>query len=130
MALIRLTPHFLLSELRCHDGTDIPAKYMDNAIAICRRAEVLRTEVGPLFVTSGYRTAAWNKRVGGAKGSLHMTASALDLTSRLVPAKELHRIYLKLIKDGQVSDGGLGLYKNWIHIDIWKPRRWYDVETP
>lgn len=130
MALIRLTPHFMLSELRCHDGTDIPDKYVGNAIAICKRAEVLREVVGPLFVTSGYRTAAWNKRVGGAKGSFHMTASALDLTSRLVSAKELHKVYTVLIKEGRVPDGGLGLYENWIHIDIGKPRRWYDLETP
>jgi uncharacterized protein YcbK (DUF882 family) len=120
----QLTPHFSRSELRCHDGTDVPDEYLVNALQICRRAEILRAEVGPLFVTSGYRTPVWNRKVGGAKGSLHLKASALDLTSRLVSAKKLHAIYLKLIKAGKVEDGGLGLYRNWIHIDIGRPRRW------
>ena len=120
----KLTQHFLLRELDCHDGTDVPIKYWDNARAICQRAEVLRKEVGPLIVTSGYRSLAWNKRLGGAKGSLHLTASALDLTSRKYSAKELHAIWLRLVKAGKVPDGGLGLYRNWIHIDIARPRRW------
>lgn len=120
----QLTPHFNLSELRCHDGTEVPDKYLANALQICGRAEELRAEVGPLIVTSGYRSPAWNRRVGGAKGSLHMTASALDLCSRTVPAKELHRIWLRLVKAGKVADGGLGLYPSWVHIDLGRPRRW------
>ena len=120
-----VTPHFQWGELRCHDGTAVPDTYMKNAIAICKRAEALREYLGePLIVTSGFRTKAWNDRVGGAKGSLHLTARALDLTCRSVSAKEMHTAYLALIKAGKVPDGGLGLYKNWIHIDTWKPRRW------
>lgn len=121
---MKLTPHFLLSELTSHDGTPVPAKYIANARAICERAEVLRAEVGPLFVTSGYRTASWNRRVGGAKGSFHLTASALDLTSRSVLARDLAKLYEALIKAGKVPDGGLGLYNNWIHIDLGRRRRW------
>ena len=126
---MKLTPHFLLSELRCHDGTDVPEKYIANAKAICERAEVLRAEVGPLIVTSGYRTAKWNTRVGGAKGSLHLTARALDLSSRSVTARELARIWERLVKAGKVPDGGLGIYSNWIHIDTFRPRRWGNREV-
>lgn len=126
----RLTPHFFLAELRSHDGTDVPERYRQNALAICERAEVLRAQVGPLFVTSGYRSAAWNKRVGGALRSQHMTASALDITSRSYPAPTLHEIWLRLVKAGKVPDGGLGLYANWIHIDIGRPRRWSSGVEP
>ena len=128
--MTKLTAHFSLSELTCHDGTPVPEKYMANALAICGRAEVLRREVGPLFVTSGYRSPAWNKSVGGAKGSLHMTASALDLTSRTHTARELHAIWLKLVQAGKVPDGGLGLYRNWIHIDTGRRRRWSSGVEP
>lgn len=123
----QLTPHFNLSELRSHDGAEVPDKYLANALAICERAEVLRAEVGPLIVTSGYRSPAWNRRIGGAQRSLHMTARALDLSSRSVPAKELHRIWLRLVKEGRVGDGGLGLYPNWVHIDLGRPRRWVEL---
>lgn len=130
MAPVVLTPHFLLSELRCHDGTAVPSKFLKNAQAICERAEVLRAQVyGPLIVTSGYRTVTWNKKVGGAKGSYHLTASALDLTSRMVSAPRLHGVYLGLIEAGLVPDGGLGLYENWIHIDLGPRRRWYGGEV-
>lgn len=124
-----ITPHFRFTELACHDGTQIPVKHWGNARAICERAEILRAETGPLFVTSGYRSPAWNRRVGGAGRSMHMTASALDITSRTRSARELHAIWLRLVKAGKVPDGGLGLYRNWIHIDIGRPRRWSsDVE--
>lgn len=128
--VVRLSPHFLLSELRCHDGTAVPLKFWKNARAICARAEALRTKVGgPLIVTSGFRTVQWNKKVGGARGSYHLTASALDLTSRTVSAPVMHAAYLELIKAGVVPDGGLGLYENWIHIDLGPRRRWYDREV-
>ncbi len=121
---MKLTPHFLLSELRCHDGSEVPEKYVANALAICQRAEVLRAVVGPLIVVSGYRTPSYNKRIGGAARSQHMTASALDLVSREVTAAALRGEYLLLIKQGEVPDGGVGTYPNFLHIDIGKPRRW------
>ena len=122
---VRLTPHFLLSELACHDGTPVPEKYLNNARAICARAEILRAAAGcPLIVVSGYRSPTYNARIGGAKRSQHMTASALDLVSRTMTAAQLRAIYLNLIKAGKVLDGGVGTYPNFVHIDIGPPRRW------
>ncbi len=125
-----LTRNFRLSELACHDGTPVPDRYIINALVICRRAEALRAEVGPLIVTSGFRSAAWNRRIGGAKGSLHLTASALDLTSRKYSGQQLADIYLRLMADGQVPDGGVGRYPGWVHVDIGRPRRWTGTEKP
>lgn len=120
----QLTKNFALSELMCRDGTPVPDEYVENARLICERAQVLRDLVGPLVVVSGFRSLAHNKRVGGAKSSQHMTASALDLRSATKSAARLHAKYLSLIRTGLVPDGGLGLYSSWIHIDIGKPRRW------
>lgn len=122
---MKLTPHFLLSELACHDGTPVPEKYIANAKAICQRAEVLRAAIGsPLIVVSGYRSPAYNRRIGGAKGSYHMKGCALDLVSREVTATVLRETYLWLIKEGKVHDGGVGTYPNFVHIDIGPARRW------
>lgn len=123
----QLTENFHVSELMCRDGTPVPSEYMENAYEVCRRAQVLRDIVGPLVVLSGYRTPDYNRRVGGAKKSQHLTASALDLRSSLHPAGGLYIIYLGLIDRGQVPDGGIGLYvrKNFLHIDIGRAgRRW------
>lgn len=120
----QLTKNFALAELMCRDGSPVPQHYWENARAICVRAQALRDVVGPLVVVSGYRSKLWNNRVGGAKRSQHLTASALDLRSVSYTATELHDAYLKLIKEGTVPDGGLGLYKSWIHIDTGRPRRW------
>jgi uncharacterized protein YcbK (DUF882 family) len=118
----RFTKHFAVAELACKDGTPVPEKYYKNAKAICERAEKLRALVGPLTVTSGYRTATHNKRVGGEPKSYHLTASALDLKSYTKTAEELTALYKELIASGEVPDGGLGTYPRegggWIHIDL------------
>lgn len=120
----QLTPNFHISELMCRDGTTVPFGFLENARRICLHAQLLRNRVGPLVVVSGFRTPEWNKRVGGAAKSQHLTSSALDLRSATLPADELHRIYLWMIRTHQVDDGGLGLYKSWLHIDLGRPRRW------
>lgn len=118
------TPHFSADELACKDGTPVPEEYWYNAQMICERAEQLRRVVGPLIVVSAYRTKAHNTKIGGAKRSLHLTASALDLKSQRWDAKILHDQYLNLIRDDMVPDGGLGLYPKFIHIDLGRARRW------
>jgi uncharacterized protein YcbK (DUF882 family) len=123
--MVYRTRSFVLQELRCHDGTAVPERHWSNALAVMKRAQVLRDRIGePLQVLSGYRTAAWNRRVGGAAHSQHLTASAMDLVARTLTPVELHRVYLELIGAGLVEDGGLGLYPSFIHIDIGRPRRW------
>jgi len=129
---VKLTDHFDTSELRCHDGSGVPKVYLHNALAVCERAEVLRAALGcPLIVVSGYRSPAYNRRIGGARASQHLTASALDLIARNISAKEMHAAYLRLIKEGKVPDGGVGRYPNFLHIDVGRARRWSKgVETP
>ncbi len=125
MPALKFTPNFYVAELACHNGEHVPRKYYENAGEICSRAEALRSAIGsPLIVVSGYRSPKYNARIGGAKRSYHMTASALDLVSRTVPASKLRAVYLELIKAGEVPDGGVGSYPNFVHIDIGPARRW------
>lgn len=120
----RLSVHFTLGELRCKDGTPVPDRFYDNAVAICERAEALRFIAGPLLVKSGYRTESHNRKVGGAKRSTHLTASALDLRSAKYSGPQLAQMYLRLIDEGLVPDGGVGRYDTFVHIDLGRPRRW------
>ncbi len=125
---MKLTRNFSLSELTCRDGTPVPDEHLPNAKLVCERAQALRDLVGAvLLITSGYRTETHNRKVGGAKASLHLTASALDISDKGTgfSAHQLGRLYQGLITLGVVPDGGLGIYDSWIHLDLGKPRRWY-----
>ncbi|WFE33987.1 D-Ala-D-Ala carboxypeptidase family metallohydrolase [Micromonospora sp. WMMD975] len=55
-----------------------------NALRTMWKLEALRRSLGdkPLYVTSGFRSVACNRQVGGAAGSQHLYGDAADLTSR------------------------------------------------
>lgn len=74
----RLSPHFRREEFDCKDGTR--AKPSPELI---RKLEVLRGLCGgrPLYIVSGFRTASWNARVGGARNSQHLHNRAADIPS-------------------------------------------------
>lgn len=122
----QLTKNFHLNELACKDGSPVPEEFHDEALRIATKVQVLRNVVGPLRVNSAYRTLAWNKRVGGADSSLHLSCSAMDVTSDTFTAEQLGIIWENLVALRLAADGGLGIYpeKNFIHIDLGPKRRW------
>ena len=123
--MVKFTKNFAVSELACHDGTPVPQALYDNAKAVCERAQVLRNFLGSaLLVNSGYRTPAYNAKIGGADKSWHMQAGALDLRAPGWEPGLLAEVYEGLIRIGAVLDGGLGRYDTFIHIDIGPARRW------
>ncbi|MFG1673025.1 D-Ala-D-Ala carboxypeptidase family metallohydrolase [Micromonospora sp. NPDC049282] len=56
----------------------------ENALRAMWKLEALRRSLGdkPLYVTSGFRSIACNRQVGGASDSQHLYGHAADLTSR------------------------------------------------
>lgn len=73
-------------------------------------------------VTSGYRSPAHNRRVRGARRSLHMKCTAADIQVPGVGKASLAR-YLR----GLPGRGGVGHYcrSRSVHIDIGTKRQWY-----
>lgn len=124
---MNITENFNRKEFDCKDGTKVPDIYIPNLKKLCAQLEVLRTEIkAPVSVTgSGYRTPDHNKKVGGAKDSQHLTASAADINAKGFTPKQLHAKIEELIKSGKMKEGGLGLYKGFVHYDIRKNKaRW------
>ena len=74
------------------------------------------------IITSGYRSPAHNRRVRGAKRSLHMKCTAADIQVPGIGKATLAR-YLR----GLPGRGGVGLYcrSRSVHIDIGAKRQWY-----
>ena len=116
---MNLTNDFTLKEFECNDGTEIPQKYIDNVKELAKNLQVLREEIGlPISINSSYRHPEYNKRIGGTKFSQHLTASASDIVVRDMTPKKVAKTILKLIKNGKMKEGGVGLYNGFVHYDI------------
>jgi len=116
---MKLTKNFVIGEFSCKDGTAVPDEMVANVTELAKNLQVLREDIGePLKILSGYRSPAWNKKVGGKPNSFHMKAMAADLTTKSFTPKQLHARILKLIKAGKMKEGGLGLYPGFVHYDI------------
>lgn len=81
----RLSDNFTLAEMT-HTGQRLdntpPAKALAQLYLTADRMERVRSILGdnPIRVTSGYRSPAVNKAVGGSANSAHMTGHAVDFT--------------------------------------------------
>jgi uncharacterized protein YcbK (DUF882 family) len=131
-----LTRNFSLSEFEKpyqragRTEGQIPPELLWNIRLLADDLQRIRDEVGaPIEVVSGYRTEWYNKKCGGARNSMHMLGMAADV--RVVgatSARDLHGVVLKMIGEGKIRDGGVGLYtraNGWVHYDHGRPsRRW------
>lgn len=110
-------PNFTPQEIACKgDGlirVDIPS--MD---ALQR----LRTLIGkPLIINSGYRSAAYNKKVGGAPKSQHLLGKAFDIRI----TKDVSRETIHKFAHG-AGFNGIGDYDTFVHVDT-GPQRYWDL---
>ena len=123
---MQLTKNFSLSEFACRDGRPVPDIYLPNVQQLAENLQILRDEIGePIHINSSYRPPDYNKKIGGAKNSQHLTASAADITCKSKSPKQLAAIVERLIKEGKLYFGGIGIYPGFIHVDIRKNKaRW------
>ena len=113
----RLAPDFKVRELRCKDGTD--TVIVDEALTVV--LQCIREHFGkPVVITSGYRTAAHNAVVGGAKSSQHLLGRAADIRVPGVSVEDVAAYAESLMPDW----GGVGRYPvkagrvaGWVHVD-------------
>ena len=75
-------------------------------------------------VLSGYRTKRTNEKLRSksrnvAKNSFHLKGRALDFRVPNVPIETLR------VAANKEASGGLGMYRNFIHIDTGPTRRWF-----
>jgi uncharacterized protein YcbK (DUF882 family) len=117
---MKLTNNFTLQEFDCKDGTPVPQQFIPNVQKLAEQLQTLRDYIGePVMITgSGYRTPSHNAKVGGARNSQHLTASGADINARNYTPRQLSKIIEKLIKEKKMLQGGIGVYKGFVHYDI------------
>ena len=119
-----LSPHFSLAELTASETA--ARKGIDNTPPEPVRAALQRTALGleavrsllgaPIIISSGYRSPALNKLVGGQRNSQHLTGEAADFIAPGFgpPAAIVARIVASAVDYDQV----IVEYGRWVHISF------------
>lgn len=106
-----ISTNFKIKEFVCKDGSDVVFISME-LVDILQK---IRNHFGkPVNINSGYRTPAYNKKVGGATYSQHLYGTAADIYIKGVTPKEVSDYAETLLGD----KGGIGIYSNFTHIDV------------
>jgi len=126
----QLTKNFNINEFACKDGTPVPDSLECNVIVLAQNLQNLRDDLNKnrpasvpkdvdisVQITSGYRTPAYNKKIGGVNNSQHPKGKAADLTCKWLTPKQLAARIEKLIAEGHMKQGGIGIYPGFCHYD-------------
>ena len=112
----QLSPSFRVREFGCK-GSDVVL--LDEELVVL--LQCIREHFGkPLHITSGYRTAEHNAKVGGAKSSQHLLGRAADIQVADTSVEDVAAYAESLMP----AWGGVGRYpvktgraKGWVHVD-------------
>ena len=124
---MRLTTHFTLeelcvSEVALREGIDNtpPPEVVANLRRLAGLLEKVRAVLKkPMRITSGYRSAELNARIGGSKTSAHMDGRAADF---ICPAFGTPFVVAKRIAASRLGfDQMIHEYGRWVHLAV--PRR-------
>ena len=125
---LQVTKNFNMSEMEFYDR--VPANLLEKAKEVLTNIQVLREALGaPISIMSGYRSPERNLQVGGSPKSQHMEGNATDLQCKTKTPLEMYTMVEKLIKEGKMKQGGLGIYDGWIHYDVRGSRARWDERT-
>lgn len=99
-------------------NTYAPDSLLPSIVPAAVALDNARAELGaPVVVTNAYRNLAYNRAVGGAKGSFHTTFQAIDAAPRdRTLLKRLIAILRRQRAAGRWT-GGLGVYSTFVHVD-------------
>ncbi|MFJ1330276.1 YcbK family protein [Capnocytophaga canimorsus] len=117
---MQLTKNFGKKEFECRDGSTMPSEALENVKLLAKELQVLRDYLGKkITINSGYRSKAYNATLKGASPkSQHLLGKAADIVIEGMTPKKVAETIEKLIAQGKMKQGGIGIYKTFTHYDI------------
>ena len=126
----RISPNFKANEFACAcckiykvnikllEGLELARSLCKIPLIIA--STTLASNINP--TGSGYRCVKQNSKVGGVNDSQHTLGNAADVA----PSKDrsIDQLYKILESIPVFNNGGIGKYKNFIHVDTGRKRRW------
>jgi uncharacterized protein YcbK (DUF882 family) len=98
-----------------------------NVQKLASQLQILRNNINkPITINSGYRSPEHNKAIGGVSNSQHILGKAADIKVKGISTRILAALIEDLINDGDMLQGGIGIYDTFVHYDVakGKKRRW------
>jgi len=127
---MKLTANFSRSEFECTDGSEMPLEVFNNVIEVAENLEVLRAHFNtPININSAYRSPVYNRSVGGAVNSQHLSGKAADVVMDGITPSEVADAIEFLIDVGLMKEGGVGRYDTFTHYDIRGTKARWDYTT-
>lgn len=122
---MKLTKNFDLEEFECNCGCKMPAFVLENVKKLANNLQIIRDEIGPLYLTNSYRCKPHNRDIGSSDTSQHVLGKAGDLKSTIHSPSAIAEVIEDLIKSEKIEEGGLGIYNTFTHYDTRGTRaRW------
>ncbi|MEN1760728.1 YcbK family protein [Anoxynatronum sibiricum] len=109
MNRIQISANFHLHEFECKDGSHQVRLHP----LLLEKLQQLRSKVKrPVIITSGYRNASHNARVGGSPTSQHLLGTAADIRVTGVSIRQL------TLTAQETGFTGIGMYDTFVHVDV------------
>lgn len=116
--MTKITENFTLEEFRCKDGSKTPVEVWGNITELAENLQVLRNILNePVIIKSGWRSQKHNENVKGSPTSRHLKGKAADIYTTGTTPDLLGQIIRNLIRTGKMKQGGVGVYKTFVHYD-------------
>jgi uncharacterized protein YgiM (DUF1202 family)/uncharacterized protein YcbK (DUF882 family)/GH24 family phage-related lysozyme (muramidase) len=107
-------------------GEVIPRQFYANMRKLIQQMDAIASNLrGNFTVGSGYRSPHYNSTLeGSAAQSNHQFGKAVDIYSDTYSPSQLRAELRRLINEGKIHAGGIGLYSWGCHYDIDSRREW------
>lgn len=112
----KISASFGVKEFGCKDKSD---KVLLDVVFVRDKLQKIRDHFGsPVTVNSGYRTSAYNKKVGGASSSYHLYGRAFDIEVKGHTPEEVAKYAQTIAINGIIQ------YNGFVHLDSRPERYW------